>query len=134
MKKGQLLKPVFDGKGNYLHITLKDHSKNVHRLVAETFIDNPNNYPEVNHKDENKLNNRVDNLEWCTHNYNSTYGSRLGRYKGFNNPQAKLSEHCVREIKSKCSTHRVSDLAKEYGISETHISAIKHGRRWGWIK
>lgn len=45
----------------------------VHRLVAEAFLDNPNNYPEVNHKDENSLNNNVSNLEWCDRQYNIEY-------------------------------------------------------------
>ena len=45
-------------------------------MVAETFIDNPDNLPHVNHKDENKLNNNVDNLEWCTNSYNINYGTR----------------------------------------------------------
>ena len=50
-----------------------------HRLVALAFLPNPNHYPCINHKDENKLNNRVDNLEWCTHKYNANYGTRIQR-------------------------------------------------------
>ena len=48
----------------------------VHRIVAQVFIPNPDNLPQINHKDENKANNNVDNLEWCTALYNNTYGSR----------------------------------------------------------
>lgn len=51
----------------------------VHRLVAESFIANPNHYPVINHKDENKANNLINNLEWCTIDYNNNYGT--GRYK-----------------------------------------------------
>ena len=51
----------------------------VHRLVAKVFIPNPNNYPMVNHKDEDRTNNKVENLEWCTHQYNLNYGTSLKR-------------------------------------------------------
>lgn len=68
----------------YEYVSIRDNanklcSKKVHRLVADAFIPNPNNLPCINHKDENKLNNRVDNLEWCTVNYNINYGSRITR-------------------------------------------------------
>lgn len=55
--------------------------KQVHRLVAQAFIENIDNLPQVNHKDENKLNNNVDNLEWCSVSYNNTYGSRIKKVR-----------------------------------------------------
>lgn len=74
--KERLLKQTRD-KDGYCFVGLFKNKKNkmsrVHRLVAQAFIPNPNKLPEINHIDENKQNNNVDNLEWCTHKYNSTY-------------------------------------------------------------
>lgn len=71
-----ILRPIDDGKG-YKRIHLFKDGKSklclIHRLVAQAFIPNPNNLPYINHKDENSSNNRVDNLEWCTAQYNSEY-------------------------------------------------------------
>lgn len=76
----RFMKPIQDANGYYI-ITLYKNNKpknfKIHRLVAETFLSNKNNYPVVNHKNENKLDNRVENLEWCTISYNNKYGTRL---------------------------------------------------------
>lgn len=77
IKRGILLKP-YTHKNGYRSVSLwyknKKKNKLIHRLVAEAFLPNPNNMEEVNHKDENKANNRLDNLEWCSHLYNMNYG------------------------------------------------------------
>lgn len=80
--KERVLKPEKD-EGGYLTVAFsKEGSVKrflVHRLVAQTFIQNPNNYPQVNHKDEEKTNNCVENLEWCTSSYNINYGTHIER-------------------------------------------------------
>ena len=70
-----------DNGNGYQIVTLKNEDGKcqnfyVHRLVAQAFIPNPDNLPQVNHKDENKENNFVDNLEWCTSGYNNNYGTK----------------------------------------------------------
>lgn len=80
--KEKILKGSKD-KDGYLHICLtknkKEHSRRIHRLVAQAFLPNPNNLPCVNHKNEIKTDNRVENLEWCTVAYNNRYGTKIER-------------------------------------------------------
>lgn len=80
--KGKILKPFKNTQG-YLKVVLCKNGKvktfRVHRLVAEAFISNPDNLPCVNHKDENKQNNVVSNLEWCSYSYNINFGTRNER-------------------------------------------------------
>ena len=81
---GKIMNPYKTTKG-YLQIDISLDGrarKNrrhlaIHRLVAIAFLPNPNNYPQVNHKDENKENNCVNNLEWCTNDYNCHYGTKI---------------------------------------------------------
>lgn len=79
-KKENILKQAKDKQRGYLHVALSKSNKTkgflVHRLVANAFIPNLMSLPQVNHKDENKENNHVDNLEWCENKYNLNYGSR----------------------------------------------------------
>lgn len=78
LKKGKILSERDNGHGyKAVHLTVKKITKDkyVHRLVTEAFLPNPNNLPEVNHKDENPANNCLDNVEWCTSQYNDLYGN-----------------------------------------------------------
>ena len=79
---GVTLRPSHDKYG-YLRVTLcknsKLNTKLVHRLVAQAFVPNPNGYSEINHRDENKVNNKLSNLEWCDAKHNVNYGTRNTR-------------------------------------------------------
>ena len=83
LKRGkELILTPYTNRCGYLLVQLYKNGKyrkQVHRLVAEAFLDNPNNLPCVNHKDENPQNNHVENLEYCDHAYNDNYGTRNKR-------------------------------------------------------
>ena len=137
IKRNRLLKP-FPDKNGYLRVDLfknsRSSTKSVHRLVAKAFISNPNNLPQVNHKDENPSNNNVENLEWCSTQYNITYGTRserasktmLGKYKN-----DSLFCRC-RPIKNSITGeefYSIREAARRNGISATHIGRIAQGKR-----
>ena len=110
--KGGILSPNAD-TGGYLSVMLhcKERGKRerrlIHRLVAEAFIPNTENLPCINHKDENKVNNAVDNLEWCTVGYNDNYGTRLSRMAKANTNNPKRSKRVVQLTLS-------GDFVREY--------------------
>ena len=128
-----------DTKG-YLRVSLSKEGKNkthkVHRLVAETFIDNPDNLPEVNHKDGNKLNNNVNNLEWCTQSKNMSHACNLGlkRNDGEFNSQSKLTQSDVAYIRSvykpRDKEFSTVTLAKKYGVHRKTITRVITGQYW----
>ena len=83
LRKGRILTPFYEEKKGYYQVALskdgKEKKQRVHRLVAVAFLDNPFNYTDINHKDEIKTNNNVNNLEWCSREYNNNYGTKPQR-------------------------------------------------------
>lgn len=109
----RILRKTKDRKG-YEQVNLRKDGKRqcckVHRLVAEAFIPNPDKLSQVNHKDENKSNNRVENLEWCTAAYNSNYGTRIERIA--EKHRKKISQYTIEGQFIK-EYNSVSEAAKE---------------------
>lgn len=120
-RKERILKPGVRGRKGmkYAFVILSDgkktEHKSVHRLVAEAFINNPNNFAHVNHLDHNTLNNRADNLEWCTQQYNNEYGHNKAI------KQYTLSGEKIKEYKS------VVEASKCTGICRTAITNALKG-------
>lgn len=100
-RNARIRKPNKKRNGYYGLLLSRNHKNNnflVHRLVAEAFVPNPNGLPQINHKNEDKSDNRADNLEWCTEKYNSNYGTRMDRIRK-NNPRLKgKSVLCIDEF------------------------------------
>ena len=117
------------GKGDYEMIGLCDAEGNykqeyVHRLVAKTYIPNPCGYKEVNHKDEIKDHNWVDNLEWCSRKYNINYGTR-SKKQSLSRQQKGKAVYCI-ELDKTYST--IKQAADELSINRDSISACCRGR------
>lgn len=127
------LKSLSPATGGYLKVTLYPNPKTfmVHRLVAQEFIENCDNKPQVNHKDSNRTNNSVDNLEWVTCQENMEHCANNGRaakHQGHLNPTAKFTEEEIVEIRK--STLLTKTLAELYGVTPTSISAIRTGTKY----
>lgn len=111
-----ICKPSIDTSG-YKQIVLTKNKKRksykIHRLIAQAFIPNPNNLPQINHKDENKLNNDVSNLEWCTLQYNCNYGSRnyrCTRHRQHKVQQYNKQNNLVREYLSLKEAEKITKI------------------------
>ena len=126
--KERIMKPGNNGDG-YLFVWLWKNGERkkykIHRLVAQAFLHNPNNLPQVNHKDEDKTNNKVDNLEWCSSKYNINYGTRNQRcVDKISKPVLKYSKNgeLIKEWKS------LADVERNLGYFKTNISNCCTGR------
>lgn len=143
--KGRVLKPHDNGSGYYyvsLYLNGKKKNKLIHRLVAECYLENPHNKETVNHKDGDKGNNHVGNLEWLTQRENNAHALLNGLTPmGEDRSNSKLRDYEIEEIRRLYNSpenkgkkylprkYSQSNLAKMYGVSFQHISDIVNGKR-----
>lgn len=129
-KNRHKLIPQPNGKG-YLRVAIGKKLMFVHRLVAEMYIPNPENKSQINHKDGNKLNNCVENLEWVTNQENRNHACKNGLHKcGEECGWSKLDwdkVHFIRESKDK---YTIVELSRMLGVSRTAISWVIHEKSW----
>ncbi len=113
----------------------RDSSETLHRLIATTFIPNPDNKPTVNHKNGIRSDSRVENLEWATWSEQHVHKCQvLGHGRGSTNGQSKLKEEDALDIFILLGFGaRGCDLADMFGVTRTTISAIKRGAIWGYL-
>lgn len=131
---GKLLTLSTDHKG-YKVVSLYNDSGyrktvKVHRLVAMAFLFNPNDYPEVNHKDEDKTNNCVDNLEWCTSEYNNIYGTRIERAAKTNQccPTTSKKIYSIDLNGNREDFNSIGEASRITGLSHNNIVRALKGR------
>ena len=140
--KERTLKPTIlkiGYKAVVLHKNKKGKTTYIHRLLAEHFIPNPLNKKQVNHKDGNKLNNSLLNLEWVTHKENIQHAFKNGFMKivgsmGEKNGSAKLDTKLVKEIRNKKGKQTLKKTAIEFNISISNVWAIQNLKIWTHIK
>lgn len=123
--KAGILTVMKDSLG-YMCVNLSRKTFKVHRLVASAFIENPYNFKCVNHKDEDKTNNKVENLEWCSHKFNNNYGTRNARIS--QNGGKKVAQYSLDGKKIK-EWRSASEAAKFYGRARTTITGCCAGRQ-----
>lgn len=110
-----------------LHKNKKKKIFSIHRLVASTFIPNPNNYAEVNHIDENKENNSIENLEWCDRKYNVNHGTHTERMIKSKTNHPKISKR-VRCIETGIIYESMAQAERETGLSHGNIAKCCKGK------
>jgi hypothetical protein len=138
-KKSQKYMTISKAK-KYVTVYMYGKNVNLHRLLAELFISNPDNLPMVLHRDDDGYNYDIDNLYWGTMSDNVDDCKRNGKFvlsstakaKGEDRPNHKLSESDVIDILSSLDTN--SSLGRKYGVSKETIRNIRIGKKWKHIK
>lgn len=153
IKRGNVLKPRPNPSGRMQIQLYRDGAgKNysLHRVVAKSFISNPENKPQVNHKDGDPSNNHASNLEWCTQSENMIHAYKNGlnhfsekqrkevskAKRGENHHNSKLSKRDVLKIRrlSESGDYTQDEIAQQYSVDQSIVSRIKSRQYWGYLQ